>query len=270
MPRIPQSVAEEIVGKYKLFYSKENPENPTGKSYLDWTSRDLKNMGTRDFDLIRGILADEQYNYIDQILPREMSRAEFMRAILRESARRGIAKDRYYDAFPTAPNLKTQQVTLTRAAYGTAQSLPTEVTELAAVIAIRDASIDMAANNAPAFRLANDLAAKIGKKNDTELGIDTDAAAYDFGYTVGSMPQFKRGDALHIQINSPLNPDQLQERYCPVINNLFQTGRAYENRDAMALGFMQGRIDGRSGFEPTTDRVGLFADCPKIGRAAGR
>jgi hypothetical protein len=55
--------------------------------------------------------------------------------------------------------------------------------------------------------------------------------------------------------------DQLREHYGSVINKLFESDRSYSNKDSFALGFMQARIDGRSNFQPTNDKVGLFADC---------
>jgi hypothetical protein len=252
----------QLVNGYRLVYSATNPQNPTGKSYLDFTSQDIAKLDSGELLGIRRLIRAEQYDVIDQILPRNMSRSEFGRAILRESARRGEITRDYAEVFRDVPNYSTMKVNVTRQAFGAADSIPQRVTELAAVIAIRDAGIEMAVNNAPQFNLKPDIAAALGKKTTDGVLIDTDVKAYDFGYMTGAMPQFNKGDALHIRLQAAKSPEELQQAYCPVIANLFEEGRAYNNRDSFALGFMQARIDGRSNFQPSNDRVGLFADCP--------
>ncbi len=259
---------KDFVKVYQNFLRADNPDNPTKKSYRDLTSEDFKKFSTQDLDFMRAVIFDDQYKYIDQILPKSMDRADFARNILRELARRGEIKDTFLRGFPQFPNFGTSRITVTREPFGAESPLPKEVTELAAVIAIRDASVDVVLNNAGGWGLKDDVMDKLGKKIKGVKPIETDAEAYDLGYTAGAMPEFKRNDALNMRLVAARTVAEIQKDYCPVVDNLFKEGRAYDNRDSFAFGFMQARVDGRTNFEPTTDRYGLTEGCPKTPKLA--
>lgn len=252
---------KHLVIVFQKFFTPENPHNLTHKYYKDWTSADLKYVGAEDLASFRGLFSDEQYSITDAMLPNNMSREDFYRAVMRESARRNLAKGDYTDYLMKKPGQSEQEVNLIRTAYGIPDPVPQVVREKAGVVAIRDAAVDILQNNTPYFRVQSDLAQAVGLKSGVVLPLHTDVRAYDFGYTAGSIPEFRNQNGMQIVASSPLKPAELQAKYCPVMHQLFEEGRSYDNREAFFLGFFQARVDARSNFEPTSEHVGLFASC---------
>jgi hypothetical protein len=262
-----EQFVKEWAQTFPRFYSTSKSENHTQKNLKDWTSNDLKKVESRDLDVIRQVMESEHYKYIDPILPNSMNRAEFARAVLRESARRGEIAGMYLHGFGEIKGFDTQRIVVTRTAFGTANALPEKVVELAGVIAIRDAGINMITTDVGGIALQDDVSRELGRPSSTQgKPIETDAQAFDFGYTVGAMPQFKKDDALHVRVNLA-SAQETQAKYCPDMKKLFQEGRAHNNSTAVVLGFMQARIDAKQQFESGSDRIGLFAECPSTPKA---
>jgi hypothetical protein len=256
---IPDPIFRSMVRKFIDFYSASTPTNPTRKSVKDWSSEDLKFISDADVTLIRTLLTQERYDISDAMTPSSMSRADFLRAVLRESAQRGIADDNWLVG--TTPS-RSRQITVSRAPIGLENPVPQQVRELASVVAIRDAAEDILVNNANAFRFKPEVASALGYKPQDFFRIINDAKAYDFGYTVGSMNEYRQDNGLRIRATSPLPPQEVQARYCAPTNLIFEPGRALDNRDSFLAGFLQARVDSRTNFEPVNDHIGLFAECP--------
>lgn len=252
------------VEQYKQFFSAANAKNSTQKSYKDLTSADLEKLDFRDLDSMRYMFADEKYSMTDQLLPAGLSRGDFYRDIMREYARRGIAKDMYVRHLLPQAEQRTQQVQLIRTSFGTGQSKEVLVSAPAGVMAVRDAGVSVLLHDSPLFDVMPDFAAALGLNKDTTLPLLKDVDAYDLGYTVGSMPEFKGDPAknpLYIRVSSPLTPEQLQQEFCPTVENIFKEGRAYHNTDSFKVGFVQARVDGQTNFEPVNEHVGVTAQC---------
>lgn len=280
MATISDKTMREYIADYKIFYQAREPKNLTRKSYPNFSADDFRIFSIEELEILRIMNGEEQYQYIDQILPKSMSRGDFSRGILRELARRGQVEKIYLDSFQTSPGFDTAQVTVSRAPYvhkvsaaqqAAAPEIPQQVRALAIAVAIRDASEEIVENNHPDFRIGADLAKMFGRKNPSTLSIGTDALAYDLGYTAGSMPALGPASPLGIKLEAGQPLAQIQPVYCKETDLIFQeAARAMGNADAWTYGFMQGRIDGRSGFAPTSDNMGLTTACPRTQRAAAR
>lgn len=249
---------------------------------------------------MRGLMADERYHLTDKLIPTGMNRAEFARALLRESARRGdLAKE--LQLFPTGDAQKqSQPITVERAPFGVKDAVPEKVTAPIGIVVIRDSAVDMLVNNPKGIRVTDETMRALGMSKPIVGFIDNDADAYDFGYSVGSMPEFRKNDGLRIGFRMEPTPAQTaelnkvaasmmakktdaeieamrgeiqavitkmsqnynQDNYCKSTELLFQEGRFHDNRTAMALGMAQGRVDIAKNFDASSDRIGLFGDCP--------
>ena len=274
--RLTPAEMRQSVDTVKKFYVPSNPSNPTDKSINDWSAADLKKVGPNDLFLLYAQITDEQYSITDALLPKGMSREDFNRNILREMRRRNLLQKEYLDDY-LSPTMRTQEVKLIRASFGSGNGVPAEVQTSAGVMAIRDAGISVIFNDEDKgpdgkpitgqYRLKPDLAAAIGLPSNKrpKVKFRTDVDAYDFGYLVGSLPQFvanaQNNNPLAIMPSSPVPDDQLQARYCPVIRKIFQEGNAFPNRDAFVSGLLQARSDMTANFEPVNDHIGLTAAC---------
>lgn len=298
---------KQAVAGYQFTYAGNRFSNPPQKAYADFTSEDIAKMPTDTLHGVRAMMNAEQYQITDPILPRAMSRADFTRAVLRELARRNELSAPFI-LFPTfSETEQNKRITLNRAAFEFAPaeesrsvSQPQNVTERVGIHAIRDAAIDIIQSNSEGMRVTSDLAQQVGLQRGRILPLNTDAEAYNFGYLVGSLSQFRNDNGLRLGLKLPVTPSQrsevnkalermtagmsdaqietkrqelqaalsslsnqfTQSNYCNAVDSIFSEGRAQDNRNALIWGMAQGRIDSRTGHHPDKDRVGLFDDCP--------
>lgn len=295
----------DAVNAYMLKYAGKN--NPVGKDHIYFTSADLAKVDSEMLRVVRSIINTENYPYIDKLVPKNMDRAEFTRAVLRELARRGeVAYP--YNTFPTnKPELQNTQITVERFPFYVQDAKAEKVTERVGNIAIHDGFVDIAQNNSAAIRLISDVGSKVGVVGGRAYPIDTDAEAFDFGYTVGAQQAFRQKNGLKLvlfvtptreeteqliaaenEIKKGKTPDQIaaiqnqidaatrqkadalvQQKYCRDVATIFEPGNAISNKEAMIRGFTQARVDIRTDFDPANDRIGLYGDCPS-NKAQGR
>lgn len=245
-------------------------QNPDGKPLAQWTVDDIKGKFiTSELNIIRAIIQDERYDLVDRIKPTAMSRSEFSRAVLRELAKRGELKTLYDRRFSDV----SERVATVQRPLQVPPANQRTVTGDVVTIALSDAATNAVVNplSTEAFRIniENDVAAQIGLpvQADGKLsGIDTrtDTAAYDLGYTVGALPQFRRGAPFEKGITfREQDANEINEGYCVVVNEIFaQSGRSLNQREVFTAGFSQGRSDARTNFQGREAQTGLFDLCP--------
>jgi hypothetical protein len=220
-------------------------------------------------NIIRAMIQDERYDLVDRIKPTAMSRAEFSRAVLRELARRGELKTLYDRRFS---DVSERVATVQRPLHVPPANQRTQKGDVV-TIALSDAATNAVVNplSAKAFRIniENDVAAQIGlpvRADGNLSGIDTrtDTAAYDLGYTVGALPQFRVGAIFEKGISfKEEGHAKINYAFCLVVNNIFSMeGRIINQRQVFTVGFMQGRIDTRNNFQSTEYKIGIFDLCP--------
>jgi hypothetical protein len=208
------------------------------------------------------MFSDERYDLIDQIKPTTMNREQFSRAILRESARRGIVDNPYERRFSDFPQ---RNITVTRP-LGVSPNPQNQVTASPVILALNDSATNVILNPRTAgFLIEPDVARAIGRPDLALNGVSiaNDAATYDFGYTVGALPEFRRGQQLEKVLGFVQPPDVVQQAFCPVVGEIFrQDGRTLDQTEAFTAGFIQARIDARTNFQGTDIPVGTTALCP--------
>jgi hypothetical protein len=297
---LTDSQISDMVSGYRFAYARAKEGNPTGKSYTDFTAADIAKLDTPVLTNLRNMMLAEKYNLTDALLPNNMGRAEFTRATLRELARRNQIAPRY-DGFPTFdPKVQSSKISVSRHPFAVDGAVASLATDTVSNIAMRDGLVDIVQNNSNAIRVASDLASKVGLQKPRAINIDTDAEAFDFGYTVGSLPQYKKEDPLKLTFflrptreqsarilaeedaltegkspaqvaamrqaldvaNKKKADDYVQRDHCQAIADLFEPGNALSNKEAVLRGFLQARVDGRSSFDSSQDAVGIYGECP--------
>jgi len=261
-----------VLAAYKNLYQANEPENTTRKSYRDFTSKDLAFLSGNTLAGLRAMFENENWSMVDEIVPTRMDRSQFVRAVLRESARRGQTTrpiERLLDNL--APF--NQPINATRAPFGIPDTAQREVRIAASRIVAYDAAVDVVTRNSESMIVAPDVARALGIRNQpgtaTALKMNTDAAAFDLGYTVGALPEFRRDGIIPMVVTVDATPEQIQQRYCPTVQSIFAPGRALQQRDAFAAGFMTARTDARTNFSPDSDAIGITAPCPTARVAGG-
>lgn len=261
-----------FINAYKGFYRADNPRNVSRKSYRDFRATDIAFLDDSVLSGLRMAFQDENWALIDEVLPRNLDRAEFVRAVLRESARRGNATENIEGLLRNLAPFN-QQIRATRIPFGIPDTAEREVRMAAANIVAYDAAVDIVTRNSENMIVAPDVARAVGIRNQpgtaTSVRMNTDAAAFDLGYTVGALPEFRRDGVLPVVVTIDATPEQIQERYCPTVQSIFAPGRALQQRDAFAAGFMTARTDARTGFNTDSDPIGITAACPSTRAAAG-
>lgn len=262
--RIYEAQARFVRG-YITDFGGRTQYNPDGKNFRDFTAADFSRLPDRDLSTIRAIFIEENYDLIDQIKPTRMSRAEFSRGILREAARRGEAMNYYEFRMPFG----VENVTVARP-----QEAPPErrvnLTESPAFITARDTAVGILRNrNLGSVNVQPDVAAQVGLRPDAQgrlpgFGIPTDTAAYDLGYTMGAVPQNRPNGSAPLELLFDQGPEQITYGYCAATNDIYaQRGRVIDQQEAFSAGWMQGRQDARSDFNPTDVRIGVLGSvCP--------
>lgn len=267
-----EEMDRRIIEAYKNLYQANEPENPTRKSYRDFTSRDLTFLSANTLSGLRRLFQEENWTLLDEIVPTRMDRAQFVRAVLRESALRGQTTrpiERLLEDL--APF--NQPINATRAPFGIPDTAQRDVRIAASRIVAYDAAVDVVTRNSESMIVAPDVARAVGIRSQpgtaTALRMNTDAAAYDLGYTVGALPEFRRDGIIPMVVTVDATPEQIQQRYCPTVQSIFAPGRALQQRDAFAAGFITARTDARTNFSPDSDAIGITAPCPTARAAAG-
>lgn len=244
--------------------------NPDGKPISQWLAADFKKFSADDIFIIRAAITDERYDLIDSLKPTAMSRAEFTRTILREAARRGILENFYDERFQNVP---MSDVTVSRPLQAPANA-QRPVTANPVELALHDAAASVVFNpRTAAITIEPDVANAMRRPDLSLFGVSivNDAATYDLGYTTGALPQFRRGQTLELGLGFVQGPEQVQQAFCPVTNEIFrQSGRTLDQTEAFSAGFIQARIDARSNFQGTDVATGITAACPSVTPPATR
>jgi hypothetical protein len=267
-----EKVDRELIEAYKEFYQTDNPQNPSRKSYRDFRAADIAWLSDSALSGLRSLFRGENWAMIDEIVPSNLSRAEFVRAVLRVSAGRGEATENIEGLLSNLAPFN-QQIRATRVPFGIPDTAAREVRLAAASIVAYDAAVDVVTRNSENMVVAPDVARAVGIRNNpgtvTAVRINTDAAAFELGYTVGALPEFRRDGVIPMVVTIDATPEQIQQRYCPNVESIFAPGRALQQRDAFAAGFITARTDARTGFETQGDAIGITAACPSTRVAAG-
>lgn len=250
---------ERVVAAHIVLYRNDN--NATNKSFHDWTAEDLRQLPDVALPMLRSLFYREHYDLVDQILPRSMNREEFGRAILRESARRGLEIGYYNERF----DFNRTEVEVRRPLnVPSAEQVNVRISPSA--ITARDAAIDFLNNPRQAAMVVKpDVVAQTGPHSAPGLGITayTDAAAYDLGYTVGAHPDFHRSGRLPIGVRFEESEEQVKAFYCWASKEIFaRQGRSLDQAQAFAIGFVQGRTDAKS-LSDTSIPLVVLGPCPK-------
>jgi len=287
---------EDYVSAYQIRYARTN--HAIGKSFTDFTSADIAKLDSPRLQALRNMMTLEKFHITDRLLPNNMDRTEFTRSILRELARRSEVAFPF-NLFPTGdPALQNTQATVTRFPFAVDNAQSEQVAQSVGSMVMRDGFVDIMQTNASGIRLSSDVGAPVGLKGLT-YPIATDTEAFTFGYAVGAQPQFQKNDALKLTLTLAPNREQselisaqrdemekrgtpkpeldalerreankfVQSNHCADIAAIFEAGRALNNNEAVARGFIQARVDARSEFSPIVngqpkDRLGIYADCP--------
>jgi hypothetical protein len=272
MASTEDQAVRRFVEAYKKLYQANDPRNVSRKSYRDFRAADVAFLDDGILSGLRTMFTSENWAILDEIVPQNLSRAEFVRAVLRESARRGNATENIEGLLSNLAPFN-QQVRATRIPFGIPDTAEREVRMAAANIVAYDAAVDVVTRNSENMIVAPDVARAVGIRNQpgtaSAVRINTDAAAFDLGYTVGALPEFRRDGVLPVVVTIDATPEQIQERYCPNVQSIFAPGRALQQRDACAAGFMTARTDARTGFNTDSDPIGITAACPSTRAAAG-
>lgn len=252
------SLERFVAGHIVLF---GNDNNATNKTFHNWNAEDLRHLPDGSLSVYRSLFYREHYDLVDQILPRSMSREEFGRAILRESARRGLEIDYYDDRF----EFNRTEVEVRRPLnVPSAEQVNVRISPSA--ITARDAAIDFLNNPRQAAMVVKpDVVAQTGPYAVPGLGITayTDAAAYDLGYTVGVHPDFRRTGRLPISVRFEESEEQVKAFYCWGSKEIFaRQGRSLNQAQAFAIGIVQGRTDARK-LSDTSIPLAALGPCPQ-------
>jgi hypothetical protein len=244
--------------------------NPDGRPISQWTTADFQKLDDVDIFTIRAAVVDERYDLIDSLKPTSMSRAEFSRAILREAARRGTIENFYDDRFQGMP---MANVTVARPLQ-VAPSAQRQVSANPVVLALYDAAKNVIRDpRTSAIAIEPDVANAMSRPDLALHGVSiaNDSATYDLGYTVGALPQYRREQPLEIVLGFVQQPSQVQQAFCPIINEIFrQSGRTLDQTEAFSAGFAQARIDARTNFQGQDIASGFAAACPSVTPLATR
>lgn len=256
-----EDLARGIIARFDLG---RTSDNPNGTPISQWTAQDFFKFDNSEIFAIRAMFSDERYDLIDQIKPTSMNREQFSRAILRESARRGILENPYERRFSDIP---TNDVTVMRP-LGVSPQAQRAVTASPVTLALNDSATNVILNPRTAGILIEpDVARAMGRPDLALNGVSiaNDAATYDFGYTVGALPEFRRGQQLEKGLGFVQPPEVVQQAYCNVTAEIFrQSGRTLDQTEAFSAGFIQARIDARTNFQGTDIPVGTTASCPVV------
>lgn len=250
---------ERVVAAHIALYGNDN--NATNKSFHDWTAEDLRQLPDVALPMLRSLFYREHFDLVDQILPRPMTREEFGRAILRESARRGSEMDYYNERF----DFNRPEVEVRRPLNApSAEQVNVRISPSA--ITVRDAAIDFLNNPRQAAMVVKpDVVAQTGPYPAPEVGITafTDAAAYDLGYTVGVHTDFRRSGRLPISVRFAESEEQVKAFYCWASKEIFaRQGRSLNQAQAFAIGIVQGRTDARN-LSDTSIPLAALGPCPQ-------
>lgn len=271
MASTEDQAVRRFVEAYKNLYQANDPRNVSRKSYRDFRAADVAFLDDGILSGLRTMFTSENWAILDEIVPQNLSRAEFVRAVLRESARRGNATDHIEASLRNLAPLN-QQIRATRIPFGIPDTAEREVRLAAASIVAYDAAVDVVTRNSENMIVAPDVARAVGIRNQpgTATAVRmSDASAFDLGYTVGALPEFRRDGVIPMVVTIDATPEQIQERYCPTVQSIFAPGRALQQRDAFAAGFITARTDARTNFNTDSDAIGIIAACPSTRAAAG-
>ena len=253
--------ARIIVARFDLGRTSSNPD---GRPISQWTAQDFFKFSNSEINLIRAMFSDERYDLIDQIKPSSMNREQFSRATLREAARRGTLENPYMRRFSDLP---TNEVSVMRP-LGVSPEAQRQVTATPITLTFYDnAAIIIINPRIARIEIEPDVARAIGRPDFAGSGVSiaNDAATYDLGYTVGALPQFRRGQILGLALGFAQPAEVLEAAFCPISSEIFRLeGRTLDQTEAFAAGFAQARIDARSNFQGTNIPVGLSSPCPSI------
>jgi hypothetical protein len=249
-----EDAADRTIEMYNLGVVSGNPD---GKPLAQWTPADFYKFHDNAIDELRAMISDERYDLIDRIKPTAMNRAEFVRSVMRETAKRGTT-EHYYDwrfrDIPLTDVSVARPLDVPAASQRTVSANPVQ-------LALHDAAAAVIKNpRAGAMVIEPDVAAKIGK-SALSISLATDTSTYDLGYTVGALPLFRIGMPMAIAINFGQGRDNVQKAYCSIAFEIFKTGRTLDQTEVFSAGFLQARIDGKSNFEGTEKETGAFAPC---------
>jgi hypothetical protein len=242
--------------------------NPNGTPISQWTAQDFFKFSDSEISLTRSMFGDERYDLIDQIKPKSMNRVQFGRAILRESARRGILANPYERRFGGIP---TNAVTVIRP-LGVLPEAQDRVAAAPLRLTLHNnATVIIKNPRIAGIQIEPDVAHAMGRPDLALHGVSiaNDAATFDFGYTVGAMPEFRRGQTLELSLGFAQTPEVLQTAFCLIVGEIFrQPGRTLDQTEAFSAGFVQARMDARSNFQGSDIPVGLSASCPSTASRA--
>ncbi len=268
MPEIPDAAVRRVVDLTLKFYVPNNPKNGTHKSIKDWTAADFKNIDRDDLRELANIMSTEHYSVSDDLLPKGMSRQDFVRSLDREMARRDTLKTDYLDRLFVNVPKPVPQVRVLRAAHTIGGKpgnsiTPEMVQEAAGIIALRDMAINITTDSQDTYiPLQPDFTKAVGLNPNTVVPLRSDVRAYEVGYLVGSRREFTQSNGLYLGVHFDEPLQTVQSGYCATVAQIFQPGKAYDNSVSVVNGFMQARVDARTNFEPTTEHVGLGIECP--------
>jgi hypothetical protein len=256
-----------IKAKFDLGVSTSNPD---GKPISQWTTVDFRKFTDEDIFAIRAAFVDERYDLIDSLKPTAMSRSEFSRAILRESARRGVVENFYDRRFQGMP---MADVTVARPLQAT-PSAQRQVSANPVVLALFDTAKNVIRDpRTSAIAIEPDVVNAMRRPDLALHGVSiaNDSATYDLGYTAGALPQYRREQPLEIVLGFAQQPPQVQQAFCPIVNEIFrQSGRTLDQTEAFSAGFAQARIDARTSFQGQDIASGFVAACASITPLATR
>ena len=250
-----------------------NTNNLTNKNYRYLNATDFVKLNVNSLPLIRSLFDFERYDLIDRIIPYHMSRAEFHRAVLRESARRGIITMPYKSRLGLTGVNEGTLVTVNRPRDVPA-SAERRITGAAFAVILLDAASNFLKNpTLGALVLSPDIVAEFGIKTDKPVGFAMAADTYliDLGYTVGSMPEAQLNGMLPLQLEYGTDQqNQLQAAYCVAANEAYLgTDRVIDQNEAFSIGYLQAKMDRQTGFSGPEQSLGVFGGrCPQATRRA--
>ncbi|MEJ0009299.1 MAG: hypothetical protein WDN72_01450 [Alphaproteobacteria bacterium] len=271
---------------FAKLYSAGNPHNPSGKNFQDWNVADLRALSTPDLQIIRAMAAEKDPG-LDKFIPKSFfaghgegeARADFERAILRESARRGdyegfaqaALQGRYgYKAQLRSPSCISGSMSRsTRIAASMRDKSARHVKLSPQQIYSYDMAADMATQDTGDSNIRPDVARAIGAANRGLLPqavIDQlftihlgDEAAYDIGYSLRADPAFTSTLPTKLAINDPKQQKMLPAFVADVFDPNKTDG---DIRSALAAGWMQADIDVQKHFTSTDNKPYDFPPAP--------
>lgn len=270
-PRNPETgfndtfLEQSVLDLEGIFNSGPNSSNPTGRPLRNWTPDDFGVLSTNMLTIIRAVISSERYDLVDRLKPENMGRAEYSRAILRESASRNNGDlENFYSRRLAAP---VSSVTVSRP-IGVPTSAQVRVTADPSILAIHDAAVSILRNpKYAAVVFEPDVAQAMGRPDRALAGVPvrTDASTYDLGYTAGAAAALRAGQSLALSVGFVEAPEKVQRAYCMIAFDIFRSaGRTVDQTEAFSAGFLQARIDARSNFQGQEVPLAFNSPCPSV------